>query len=109
MDENSLIGVEFKLAELVDYQAQAVVSRTIINRASGTVTLFAFDRAQRLSEHTAPFDALVQVIEGRVKILIEGVSHALEPGMSIIMPAGKPHALEALTPFKMLLIMIKGA
>lgn len=102
--------VEVKaLKSLVDYQEGAVVSREVINKSTGTVTAFAFDAGQGLSEHTAPFDALVQVLDGEVEIRIAGIPHRLQEGEMIIMPAGKPHALKALARFKMLLVMIKGS
>lgn len=97
-----------KLAELVAYQKNAVVSKTLINKGAGTVTLFAFDAGEGLSEHTAPFDAMVCVMDGAADIFISGKKHALGAGEMIIMPAGKPHALKANGPFKMMLIMIKG-
>lgn len=98
-----------KLKELVAYQDNAVVSKTLVEKESGTVTLFAFDRDQALSEHTAPFDALVQVIEGQVEIRIAGVPHRVGEGELLVMPAGEAHALKALTPFKMMLTMIRAA
>jgi quercetin dioxygenase-like cupin family protein len=102
--------VEVKaLKSLVDYQEGAVVSREVINKSTGTVTVFAFDAGQGLSEHTAPFDALVQVLDGEVEIRIAGIPYRLKEGEMIIMPAGKPHALKALARFKMLLVMIKGS
>lgn len=96
------------LEGLVQYQDGSVVSRTVINRPAGTVTLFAFDREQSLSEHTAPFDALVQVLDGSAEIKISGRPHVLKKGEMIIMPAGQPHAIRALDKFKMMLVMIKG-
>jgi quercetin dioxygenase-like cupin family protein len=96
-----------KLADLVNYQAGAVVSRTIIEDKSGNVTLFAFDKGQKLSEHTAPFDAMVEVIDGEVEITISGKSNILKPGDMIVMPANEPHALIAIERFKMILTMIK--
>lgn len=92
----------------IDYQTGAVVSRTLINRPGGTVTLFAFDQDQGLSEHTAPFDAMVEVLEGKVEVKISGQPYVIAAGEFIIMPANEPHALKALEPFKMLLIMIKS-
>jgi quercetin dioxygenase-like cupin family protein len=97
-----------KLTELVGYQKDAVVSKTIIDKKTGTVTLFAFDQGQGLSEHTAPFDAMVQVLDGEVEIRISGNPHALKTGQTIIMPANQPHALTAVAPFKMLLTMIRS-
>ena len=96
------------LAELVGYQKDAVVSKTIIDKKTGTVTLFAFDQGQGLSEHTAPFDAMVQVLDGAVEIRIAGNPHRLNAGQTIIMPANQPHALTAVAPFKMLLTMIRS-
>ena len=96
------------LAELVTYQDGSVVSRQITKADAGNVTLFAFDRDQELSEHTAPFDALVHVLGGSAEIKISGKVFRLETGEAIIMPANEPHALKALTPFKMLLTMIRN-
>ncbi len=93
--------------ELVSYAAGSVVSKQIIKKESGNVTLFAFDKGEGLSEHTAPFDALVQVLDGKVEILIGGQPYILNNGESIVMPAGIPHALKAIEQFKMLLTMIK--
>jgi quercetin dioxygenase-like cupin family protein len=96
------------MAELVGYQEDAVVSRTLINQKTGTVTLFAFDVGQELSEHTAPYDALVQVLDGEAEISIAGQPFHLNRGDAIIMPANDPHAVKALTQFKMLLTMIRS-
>ena len=96
------------LVDMVDYQKEAVVSKTIIEKKTGTVTLFAFDQGQGLSEHTAPFDALVQVHDGEVEIKISGKSYNLKQGEIIIMPANEPHALSAVKSFKMLLTMIRS-
>ena len=96
------------LVDMVDYQKEAVVSKTIIEKKTGTVTLFAFDQGQGLSEHTAPFDALVQVLDGEVEIKISGNPFHLKRGEMIIMPANKPHALKAVRQFKMLLTMIRS-
>jgi len=97
-----------KAAELIDYQENSVVSQTLIKKQTGTVTLFAFDKDQGLSEHTAPFDAMVQILEGKADIMISGKSYILEKGEMIIMPAGEPHALKAVEKFKMMLTMIKS-
>ena len=97
-----------KIAELVSYQEGSVVSREIIKKSTGTVTIFAFDQDQGLSEHTAPFDALVQVVEGETEIVISGQPHRLHGGEIILMPAGQPHALKAITRFKMVLTMIRS-
>lgn len=95
------------IAATVAYQKDNIVSREIIRQRNGTVTVFAFDQGQGLSEHTAPFDALAQVLEGSVEIRIDGRPHRLKAGQMIVMPEGRPHALTALTRFKMMLIMIK--
>ena len=105
---NSVTATKLKATDLIDYQADAVVSKTLIARPSGTITLFAFDQGQGLSEHTAPFDALVSIIDGEAEIIISGQPHILQTGEMIIMPAGEPHALNALKRFKMLLTMIKS-
>ena len=97
-----------KILELVSYQDGAVVSREIVKKPTGSVTLFAFDEGQGLSEHTAPFDALVQVVEGAAEIMISGQPHQLQGGEMILMPAGQPHALKALARFKMILTMIQS-
>ncbi|HOK29318.1 MAG TPA: cupin domain-containing protein [bacterium] len=107
MEECRLIGEPVSLKELVNYQEGAVVSRTIIDKKTGTVTLFAFDKEQGLSEHTAPFDALAYIIEGEVDVIISGKSYQLKEGEMIIMPANQPHALRAVERFKMILIMIR--
>ncbi len=96
------------LAELVSYQEGSVVSRTLIDKKTGTVTLFAFDQNQGLSEHTAPYDALVHVLEGEVEVTISGKPLTLRQGEITILPANQPHALAAKTRFKMLLTMIKS-
>ena len=96
------------LESLIDYQEGSVVSRTIIDKKAGTVTLFAFDNNQGLSEHTAPFDAIVYVLDGEVEVTIAGKPISLKKGEMTIMPANKPHALTAKTRFKMLLTMIKS-
>jgi quercetin dioxygenase-like cupin family protein len=95
------------VAEFVSYQDGSVVSREILKKPTGTVTVFAFDAGQGLSEHTAPFDALVQVLEGRVEITIAGEAHRLSGGQIILMPAHQPHALKALERFKMMLTMVR--
>ena len=102
-----LKGKAFDVVALLDYQNDAVVSREIIKKDTGTITLFAFDKGQGLSEHTAPFDALVYIIDGVAKIIISGKSNKVKMGEMIIMPANKPHALKAIKRFKMLLVMIK--
>ena len=96
-----------KLADLIEYQVGSVVSRTVVDKEAGTVTLFAFDAGQGLSEHTAPFDALVYNIEGEVEVTISGKAVTLQQGEMVVMPANKPHALKATKRFKMLLTMIR--
>lgn len=96
------------LAERLKYQKDSIVSQEIYSREMGTLTLFAFDQGQQLSEHTASFDAFVFCVEGQVEVTIEGHAHQLKAGELILMPANKPHALRALTPFKMLLIMFRS-
>jgi quercetin dioxygenase-like cupin family protein len=98
---------KFNIVNTVDYAAGSVVSKTITKKNTGTITLFAFDKDQGLSEHSAPFDAMVNVIDGKADIIIDGKSNLLEKGESIIMPANIPHALKAVEQFKMLLVMIK--
>jgi quercetin dioxygenase-like cupin family protein len=97
-----------KAAELVNYQDGAVVSREIVKKPAGNVTIFAFDKGQGLSEHTAPFDALVQMVEGDAEIMISAQPYQLQGGEMILMPAGQPHALKALKRFKMILTMIRS-
>ncbi len=95
------------LSKMVDYQEDSVVSRTLIDKETGTVTLFAFDEGESLSEHTAPYDALVNVMDGEAIIEISGESYNVNKGEMIIMPADEPHALRAEKKFKMMLVMIK--
>lgn len=97
-----------RLSDLVNYQEGAVVSRTLIKRQTGTVTAFAFDAEQGLSEHTASFDALVQMIEGDAEITIAGKPFKVQGGEALLLPANQPHGLTALTRFKMLLTMIRS-
>ena len=98
----------FRFPEKVEYSSEGIISKRIIDRPVGTVTLFSFDEGQRLSTHSAPFDALVQVIEGMAEIIVDKKSFSLSTGDSIIMPAGIPHAVNAVKRFKMVLTMIKG-
>ncbi|MEI6764331.1 MAG: cupin domain-containing protein [Bacteroidota bacterium] len=100
-------GHVLAFAELADYSENGIVSKRVIDKKTGNITLFAFDREQRLSEHTAPFDAMVQVIEGEAEIIIDGKSNMVKAGEAIIMPAGIRHAVNAPVRFKMLLTMIK--
>ncbi len=97
-----------KLRDLADYQNDAIVSRTILDKKTGTVTFFAFDKGQGLSEHTAPFDAIVNILDGEAEIIISGESHYVKEGDLLIMPANEPHALKAVKKFKMMLIMIRS-
>jgi len=96
------------MAGFIEYQTGAVVSRTLVDKQAGTVTLFSFDEGQGLSEHKAPFDALVYIIDGQVIITISGKQHKLSTGEMIVMPANEPHALKAVRKFKMLLVMVKS-
>ena len=96
------------MKDMVTYQDGSIVSKEIIKKPTGTVTIFAFDQDQGLSEHTAPFDALVYVLDGEVEINIAGEPHQLKAGEMVIMPGGKPHALKAVTRFKMMLVMIRS-
>lgn len=97
-----------QVQELIDYQNDSVVSREVVKKPTGGVTLFAFDEGQDLSEHTAPFDALVQVLEGELEISINAHPHRLHGGEMILIPARQPHALKAITRFKMILTMIRS-
>lgn len=106
--DDGLYAKILTLSNLVDYQEDAVVSRTIIKKVTGNITLFAFDKGQELSEHTAPFDAMIQILDGSAEITIAGEKFNLSTGMTIIMPANKPHAVRASEKFKMLLTMIKS-
>ena len=105
---SEITGQVIKLVNFLDYQAGSVVSRTIIDKPAGTLTLFAFDKGQGLSEHTAPFDALVYLLDGEAEITISGKSLHAERGEMVIMPANQPHALRAINRFKMMLVMIKS-
>jgi quercetin dioxygenase-like cupin family protein len=107
-DTDELYAKTQNLRDLISYQKASVVSRTLIDKKAGTVTLFAFDKEQGLSEHTAPYDALVQIIDGEAEVTISRRAHRLKEGEVIIMPANEPHALKAVGKFKMLLIMIRS-
>ncbi len=100
-------GRKEKLASLVSYQQGSVVSRTIISHRAGTVTLFAFDEGESLSEHTAPFDALLHVLEGQAQVTVEGRESVVNASEAIVLPAGRPHSVRATTKFKMLLTMVR--
>lgn len=101
-------GQAMEAAGLVQYQQGSVVSRTIVDKPVGTVTVFAFDEGEGLSEHTAPYDALVVVLDGEAEVSIAGQPHRVRRGELIIMPAGEPHALRATNRFKMMLVMIRA-
>lgn len=106
--ENKLAGQILDVANLIGYQEGSVVSRTLADKPVGTVTIFAFDEGQGLSEHVAPYDAIVHVIEGEAEITISGEKLRTKSGEMIIMPAGQPHALKAIGKFKMILTMIRA-
>ena len=106
--DQNLAAKALRLLDLIEYQDGAVVSREIINKQTGTVTLFAFDKGQGLSEHTAPYDALVNLLDGEADITISGKTLRLKAGEMVIMPANQPHALKAVAKFKMILTMIRS-
>src|SRR5512137_2051414 len=108
LDSRSLLAQISRLSDLVVYQDGSVVSRTLIDKKVGTVTLFAFADGQGLSEHTAPYDAMVYIIEGENDITISGKTIRLKSGEMTIMPANQPHAMKAVTRFKMMLVMIRA-
>ena len=107
-ETQGIIGQPLTMTELAGYQEGSVVSRTLIDKKVGTVTVFAFGEGQGLSEHTAPYDAFVQILDGEAEITIAGTVHHLAAGQMIIMPAGQPHALKGVKRFKMLLVMIRS-
>ena len=96
------------LKQSVDYSEGGIVSKQVVKNNSGNLTLFSFDKGQGLSQHTAPFDAVVQILDGEAEVVLDGVPHLLKEGETIIIPANVPHALNAVERFKMLLTMIKG-
>ncbi len=108
MKSENLSGQVAVMQNLVEYQPGAVVSRTLIDKPAGTVTLFAFDKGQGLSEHTAPFDALVYILDGEAEITISSKLLLVKKEEMVIMPANQPHALKAVSRFKMMLVMIKS-
>ncbi len=108
MEHGNLLGNVHNLKNLAEYQEGAVVSKEILKKETGTVTIFAFDRGQGLSEHTAPFDALVCILDGTAEIVIAGKSNTVGEGEMIIMPAHEPHELKANEKFKMMLVMIRS-
>ena len=107
-DSKDLLARAIEMVGMIGYQEASVVSRTIMNKKTGTITLFAFDKGQALSEHTAPYDALVYILEGEAEVTISGKVTRLGKGEMIIMPASESHALKAVEKYKMLLIMIKS-
>lgn len=102
-------GEVVRLGELVDYQDGSVVSRQLVKNGSGSVTLFAFDRGEGLSEHTTPHDALVMVLDGRAEVTVSGEAHPVEAGQAILLPGGEPHAVSAPERFTMALVMLKNS
>jgi quercetin dioxygenase-like cupin family protein len=102
-----LVGDVFEVGDLIEYQSGAIVSRTLIDDESGTVTVFAFDEGERLSEHTAPHDAILQVIDGTAVVTVDGTDHEVDAGETIVLPADSPHAVAAAARFKMVLTMIR--
>lgn len=108
MNSAEELSVTFKFGEIIEYSPGSVVSKTIIKKPSGTVTLFSFDKGEGLSEHKAPFDALVQIIEGEAEIILNGKISTVKAGSALILPADIPHALKANEKFKMLLTMIRS-
>jgi len=108
MKTTKLMAKAFSLADLLEYQPDSIVSKEIVKKKTGTITIFAFDKDQGLSEHTAPFDAVVYIVDGRAGIKIAGRSSVVKKGEMIMLPANKPHALKAIAKFKMLLIMIRA-
>ena len=105
---NDVKGKPLRLKDLVEYQEGTVASRMIISNTAGSITLFAFDAEEGLSEHTAPYDAVVTILDGECEVWLSGETHRLREGETIIFPANAPHALSAITRFKMALTMIKG-
>ena len=99
----------FRFSDSVDYAAGAIVSKTVLKKQTGNISLFAFDKGEALSEHTAPFDAMIQVVDGRGEIIIGGQPYIVSAGESIIMPANIPHAVKAAEKFKMVLTMIRSS
>ena len=111
MEENKKLFETAKvacIADLAEYQEGSVVSRTLVDKKAGTVTFFAFDQGQGLSEHVAPFDALVWILEGEAEVMISGKPYSVKEGEMVILPANKPHALKAIKRFKMMLTMIRA-
>lgn len=107
MKDNTVNTEKLKLSELLNYQQGAVVSKVLLKKKSGNITMFAFSQGEGLSEHTAPFDAFIHITDGEAEVTISGKPHSLEAGEAIIMPANEPHAVKAVTDFRMLLVMLK--
>lgn len=107
MNNEFIKAEKFRFGNEIDYQSKSIVSKHVIKRTTGNISLFAFDKGESLSPHRAPYNALVQIIEGKALVIIDGKQNPLEAGETIIMPAGIIHAIEATEKFKMLLIMIK--
>lgn len=108
MQNDRIIAQALKMESLVSYQEGSIVSKTLVDKKAGTLTLFAFSWGQGLSEHTTPFDALAYILDGEAKVTISGKAHQVKAGEMIIMPANEPHALNAASDFKMLLVMIRS-
>ncbi len=108
MPEETILVQKDNLEGLIDYQKDSIVSKAIIGKKTGTITLFAFDKGQYLSEHTAPYDAMVYIVDGEAEITIAGNKIVAKKAEMVILPANKPHALKALSQYKMLLVMIKS-
>jgi quercetin dioxygenase-like cupin family protein len=106
--KESITGRALNLTELVAYQEGSIISRTLIDKKMGTLTVFAFGEGQGLSEHTVPYDAFVQILDGEAEVTIDGTVHPLAAGQTIIMPADRPHSLKGVKRFKMLLVMIRA-
>ncbi|HOU03014.1 MAG TPA: cupin domain-containing protein [Bacteroidales bacterium] len=102
-------GKKFSYADSIAYAEKAVVSKHVLKKETGNISLMSFDKGEGLTEHTSPFDAVVQIVDGKADIIINGVSHILEAGETIIMPANNPHALKAIERFKMVLTMIRSS
>ena len=105
---NNRLMTPQSIKDAIQYQEDSVVSRELIHKTTGTITLFAFDKNQGLSEHTAPYDALVMLTDGQAEIIVSGVKHEIKAGEMLLMPANSPHALKAIEPFKMVLTMSKS-
>ncbi|MBL8007728.1 MAG: cupin domain-containing protein [Ignavibacteria bacterium] len=99
---------EFNPSDTVEYSDGAVVSKTIIKKENGNLTLFSFDKGERLAEHTSPYDAFIHILDGKAEVILDKIIHNLSAGQSILLPANIPHSLRAVEKFKMMLIMIKS-